>query len=71
MTSNDTTPETDTAAELEPVKAEVTSFIIRGTKTRRHRAWCDMHEDGYQGGKTGATSWANKHNAAEHPEAAE
>lgn len=64
MTTNDTTP------EMETLKAEVTSFTVTGTKTRRYRAWCDQHQDGYQGGKVAANNWANKHNDAEHPEAA-
>jgi hypothetical protein len=59
----------DTPIQLEPHKAEVTSFTASGVKARRYRAWCDQHQDGYQGGKVAANKWAAKHNAAEHPEA--
>lgn len=62
MTTSDTTP------QLEPYKAEVTSFTVSGVKARRYRAWCVQHQDGYQGGKVAANNWAIKHNAAEHPE---
>lgn len=59
---------TDTTPDDGPV--EITSFTPKDTKTRRYRAWCHHHQDGYQGGKAAANNWADKHLKDEHPEEA-
>lgn len=46
------------------------SATLERRNARRWLAWCDEHQDGYQGGKPTATKWAEKHNAEHHAEAA-
>lgn len=35
----------------------------------RWLAWCEYHQDGYQGGKATAAKWATKHNYYHHEDA--
>lgn len=36
-------------------------------KPPRWRAFCDTHQDGYQGGRPTAIKWADNHVKEEHP----
>lgn len=40
--------------------------VERLSVPRRYRAWCEQHQDGYQGGKAAAEKWAAAHNKTRH-----
>lgn len=46
----------------------MTATVEPTSIARRFRAWCEVHQDGWNGTKKTAQKWADKHNAEHHPE---
>lgn len=45
---------------------EVKAVVEKTTVPRRHRAWCEGCQDGWNGTKRTADKWAAKHNEEHH-----